>query len=79
MTVTLRNVPSELLDILRESAKISRRSLNSEIIIQLEKAISSNRSERLKEFQGIENDLAFQNDLQEIKDDYEAVDSEKWD
>ena len=42
MNLTIRNIPSELLSVLRDIAKNSRRSLNSEILVRLEKSVSSN-------------------------------------
>jgi plasmid stability protein len=38
-TITLKNIPDELYDRLKESAADHRRSLNSEIIVRLEQAL----------------------------------------
>lgn len=38
-TITLKNIPDKLYEQLKHSAKISRRSLNSEIIYNLEKSL----------------------------------------
>lgn len=38
-TVTLKNIPDELYDQIRQSAKTNRRSINSEIITCIEKAL----------------------------------------
>lgn len=43
--VTLKNVPEELYERLRESARRHRRSINSEILVALEKALGSTRVE----------------------------------
>jgi antitoxin FitA len=41
--VTLKNIPDELYERLKESATDHRRSLNSEIIVRLEQALLSAR------------------------------------
>ncbi|NLD36951.1 MAG: Arc family DNA-binding protein [Desulfatiglans sp.] len=40
-TVTVKNIPDELYDRLKSVAEINRRSLNSEIIVCIENAVSS--------------------------------------
>ena len=42
-TLTLKNIPDDLYVQLKEYAKINRRSINSEIILCIEKTIRSNR------------------------------------
>jgi len=42
-TITLKNIPEELYERLKESAADHRRSLNSEIIVRLEHALLSAR------------------------------------
>lgn len=42
-TITLKNIPEELYQRLKESAADHRRSLNSEIIVRLERALLSTR------------------------------------
>jgi len=42
-TITLKNIPDELYKRLKESAADHRRSLNSEIIVQLEQALLGER------------------------------------
>ena len=42
-TLTLKNIPDELYAQLKEYARINRRSINSEIILCIEKVIRSNR------------------------------------
>jgi len=42
-TITLKNIPGELYQRLKESAADHRRSINSEIIIRLERALLSAR------------------------------------
>ncbi len=42
-TLTLKNIPDDLYIQLKEYARINRRSINSEIILCIEKTIRSNR------------------------------------
>ena len=42
-TITLKNIPTELYSKLKVSAKVNRRSINSEAIICLEKVLLSRR------------------------------------
>ncbi|MBD3320673.1 MAG: Arc family DNA-binding protein [Chitinivibrionales bacterium] len=38
-SLTIKNIPSDLYNVLRQVAEIHRRSLNSEVIVCLEKAL----------------------------------------
>jgi hypothetical protein len=42
-TLTLKNIPDDLYEQLKEYARINRRSVNSEIILCIEKTIRNNR------------------------------------
>ena len=42
-TLTLKNIPDDLYTQLKEYARINRRSINSEIIVCIEKTVRSNR------------------------------------
>jgi plasmid stability protein len=42
-TLTLKNIPDDLYTQLKERARINRRSINSEIIMCIEKTLRSNR------------------------------------
>lgn len=42
-TVTVKNIPNELYERLKGVAKINRRSINSEIIVCIENAVTSRR------------------------------------
>lgn len=42
-TVTVKNIPDELYERLKTVAKINRRSINSEIIVCIENAVTSRR------------------------------------
>lgn len=44
-TLTIRNIPDDLYEKLKETAKTNRRSLNSEVIYIIERAFSSHRLE----------------------------------
>ena len=45
-SLTIRNIPEELLAELRRLAESERRSLNSEIIVRLERAVAGGDGER---------------------------------
>jgi plasmid stability protein len=38
-TITVKNIPSDLYELLKESAAANRRSINSEIIVHLERGV----------------------------------------
>jgi hypothetical protein len=40
-TVTVKNIPSDLYEKLKQSAKLNRRSINSEIIVCIEHTVNS--------------------------------------
>lgn len=40
MNLTVRNIPKEVIEKLRQLAKSSRRSLNNEILVRLEESVS---------------------------------------
>jgi len=40
-TVTVKNIPAELYELLKRSAQVNRRSINSEIIVCIERALRS--------------------------------------
>lgn len=42
-TITVKNIPSDLYDHLKSAAEANRRSINSEIIVCLERALRSQR------------------------------------
>jgi plasmid stability protein len=42
-TVTVKNIPDELYERLKTAAEINRRSINSEIIVCIENAVTSRR------------------------------------
>ena len=42
-TITIKDIPDELYEKLKETAKLHRRSINSEVIMCIESAITSRR------------------------------------
>ena len=42
-TITVKNIPSELYARLKHSAQVNRRSINSEVIVCIERAVGSSR------------------------------------
>lgn len=43
-TITVKNIPVELYEKLKESAKANRRSINSEIIVCIERAMNTQQA-----------------------------------
>ena len=43
-TITVKNIPPELYERLKQSAKANRRSINSEIIVCIERAMSTQQA-----------------------------------
>lgn len=43
-TITLKNIPDDLYDLLKESAAQNRRSINSELLVCIERAVSGRRA-----------------------------------
>lgn len=62
-TFTVKNIPSDLYELLKQSAEINRRSINSEIIVCIEKVVSSRRI-------NIKTVLARAREIREITKDY---------
>jgi len=44
-TITIKNIPDELYERLKQRAKSNRRSINSEVIVCIERAVSNERPE----------------------------------
>ena len=44
-TFTVKNIPTDLYSRLKQSAEVNRRSINNEIIVCIEKVVSSRRVE----------------------------------
>ncbi|MEM7535821.1 MAG: DNA-binding protein [Chloroflexota bacterium] len=45
-TITIKNIPDKLYELLKASAKTNRRSINNEIIICIEERVSHRRGRR---------------------------------
>ena len=43
ISVTVKNIPADIYESLKQSAKVNRRSINSEIIVIIEEAVRSKR------------------------------------
>jgi len=46
-TITVKNIPGDLYERLKQSATENRRSINSEIIVCIERAVQSRRHENI--------------------------------
>jgi plasmid stability protein len=53
-TITVKNVPDDIYEDLKNSASIHRRSINSEVIFCIEKAVRSHRLEPNELFTRVE-------------------------
>ncbi len=42
-TITVKNVPTDLYERLKQSAEVNRRSINTEVIVCIERAVRSRR------------------------------------
>jgi plasmid stability protein len=47
-TITVKNIPDDLYELLKRSAKANRRSINSEIIVCIESAVRSQEIDPVK-------------------------------
>ncbi len=47
-TFTVKNIPADIYASLKKSAEVNRRSINSEIIVCIEKVVSSQRADVTK-------------------------------
>ncbi len=73
-TFTIKNIPTDLYGLLKQSAEANRRSINSEIIVCIEKAVSSRRVEietilvKARELRGItQNYLLTEDEITQAK------------
>lgn len=60
-TVTVKNIPSDLYDRLKRAAQENRRSINSEIIMCIERSFKSHRidvEQFLKEVDALRNEMS---------------------
>ena len=68
-TITVKNIPSDLYERLKESASVNRRSINSEVIVCIERAVGSRRIDP-------EDVIARARELREATAAYQATDDE---
>lgn len=68
-TFTVKNIPTDLYGLLKQSAEINRRSINSEIIVCIEKAVSSRRID-------LETVLARAREIREMTNNYLLTEDE---
>ena len=68
-TITVKNIPADVYEWLKQSAEANRRSINSEVIVCIERAV---RSRRIR----TEEILARARKLREMTGDYPITDDE---
>ena len=68
-TITVKNIPEDLYERLKESARAHRRSINSEVIVCIEKAIGTNKID-------VEAEIADARELREKIGDYDLTDDD---
>ena len=68
-TITVKNIPEDLYDRLRQVAQANRRSINSEVIVCIEKAVGTRKID-------IEAELAQAKRLRELTAHYWITDDE---
>jgi plasmid stability protein len=68
-TITVKNIPEELYERLKEAARTHRRSINSEVIVCIEKAVGSHKID-------IEAEIAAARELREKVGNYYLTDDE---
>jgi hypothetical protein len=68
-TITVKNIPEDLYERLKESARANRRSINSEIIVCIERVISTHKID-------VETEIARARELRELTSDYVLTDDD---
>jgi len=68
-TITVKNIPADLYDLLKQLAQANHRSINSEIIVCIEKAVASQSFDP-------ENALATARKLRELTSTYTITNEE---
>lgn len=69
-SLTLKNIPTSLLQRLKEAAARNRRSLNSEVLYQLEQALERQPEDpeaMLRRIDGLRSRLGFQADEEDVR------------
>lgn len=68
-TITVKNIPADLYEHLKESARAHRRSINSEVIVCIERVVGTHRID-------IEAEIASARELREKTGDYYLTDND---
>jgi plasmid stability protein len=68
-SITIKNIPEDLYERLKEAARAHRRSINSEVIVCIEKAVGTRRRD-------VEDILARAKTLRELTAEYSITDEE---
>ena len=68
-SITIKNIPEDLYERLKEAARTHRRSINSEVIVCIEKAVSSHQID-------VEAEISAARELREKTGDYYLTDDE---
>ena len=68
-TFTVKNIPIDLYGLLKQSAELNRRSINSEIIVCIEKAVSNRRID-------VESVLTRAREIRELTQNYQLTEDE---
>jgi plasmid stability protein len=68
-TITVKNIPADLYERLKESARAHRRSINSEIIVCIERAVGTHKID-------VEAEIARARELREMTGDYFLTDDD---
>ena len=68
-TITVKNIPEGLYERLKQAARAHRRSINSEVIVCIEKAVGSHKID-------VEIEIARARELREKTGDYFLTDDE---
>jgi plasmid stability protein len=68
-SITIKNIPEDLYERLKEAARAHRRSINSEVIVCIERAVGTRKRD-------VEAILARAAKLRELTADYQITDQE---
>jgi plasmid stability protein len=68
-TITVKNIPEDLYERLKQAARAHRRSINSEVIVCIEKAVGTHKVD-------VEAEIASARELREKTGDYVLTDDD---
>lgn len=69
-SITVKNIPTALYELLKQRARINHRSINSEIIVCIEEAVLSQQHGLSAPSEGVHNVKENPKDYQVVKDDF---------